>query len=162
FDDTVRKAMVEEQDAFVASAVFDSTGKLDELFNADYVFASLPLARFYGLAGGGATATKIPGRTTPAAGPRGGLLLLGSVLGMHAHSNESSPVRRGVFVRNRLLCQTLPAPPENLNIMPPGLDPTLTTRARFARHSTDDLCKSCHRFIDPVGFGFERYDGVGA
>jgi hypothetical protein len=162
FDDTVRKAMIEEQEAFINHAVFESTGKLDELYNADYVFASLPLARYYGLTGGGATATKIPGRSTPQAGARGGLLLLGTVLGMHAHPNESSPVRRGVFVRQRLMCQSLPAPPESLNIMPPGLDPTLTTRARFARHSTEDLCKSCHRFIDPVGFGFERYDGVAA
>jgi hypothetical protein len=162
FDDAVRRAMVEEQDAFVSFAVFEGTGKFPELYNADYVFASLPLARFYGLTGGGATPQKLPGRSTPAAGPRGGLLLLGSVLGMHAHPNESSPVRRGLFVRNRLLCQTLPAPPEDLNIMPPGLDPTLTTRVRFARHSTDDLCKGCHRYIDDVGFGFERYDGVGA
>jgi hypothetical protein len=162
FDDTVRKAMVEEQDAFVSHAVFDSTGKLDELYNADYTFASQPLARFYGLGGGGATALKIPARGTPQTGLRGGLLLLGSVLGMHAHSNESSPVRRGVFVRSRLLCQTLPPPPENLNIMPPGLDPRLTTRVRFARHSTEELCKTCHKFIDAVGFGFERYDGVGA
>ena len=162
FDDTVRKAMVEEQDAFVSHVVFDSTGKLDELFNADYVMASQPLARFYGLAGGGAAATLIPGRATPAAGVRGGLLLLGSVLGMYAHSNETSPVRRGVFVRARLMCQTLPPPPENLNIMPPGLDPRLTTRKRFLRHSSDALCQACHKFIDPVGFGFERYDGVGA
>jgi hypothetical protein len=162
FDDAVRRAMVEEQDAFVSHVVFDGTGKLDELYNADYTFASLPLARFYGLAGGGATATRVAGRTTPQAGARGGLLLLGSVLGMHAHSNESSPVRRGVFVRSRLLCQSLPAPPENLNIQPPGLDPKLTTRVRFARHSSEDVCKACHKFIDPVGFGFERYDGVGA
>jgi hypothetical protein len=162
FDDAVRRAMVEEQDAFVNHVVFSGTGKLDELYNADYTFASQPLARFYGLGGGGATPTRIPGRTTPQTGLRGGLLLLGSVLGMHAHANESSPVRRGVFVRSRLLCQTLPAPPENLNIQPPGLDPTLTTRKRFARHSSEDLCKACHKFIDPVGFGFERYDGVGA
>jgi hypothetical protein len=162
FDDTVRKAMVEEQDAFVSHVVFEGTGKLPELYDADYTFASQPLARFYGLAGGGPAATRLPGRATPQVGLRGGLLLLGSVLGMHAHSNESSPVRRGVFVRARLICQTLPAPPENLNIQPPGLDPRLTTRVRFARHSTDDLCKTCHKFIDPVGFGFERYDGVGA
>ena len=51
FDEAVRKAMVEEQDAFVSHAVFEGTGKFEELFNADYVFASLPLARFYGLAG---------------------------------------------------------------------------------------------------------------
>jgi Protein of unknown function (DUF1592)/Protein of unknown function (DUF1588)/Protein of unknown function (DUF1595)/Protein of unknown function (DUF1585)/Protein of unknown function (DUF1587) len=162
FDDAVRRAMVEEQDAFVSHVVFEGTGKLDELYNADYTFASQPLARFYGLTGGGATPTRIPGRGTPQAGTRGGLLLLGSVLGMHAHANESSPVRRGVFVRSRLLCQTLPPPPESLNIMPPGLDPKLTTRVRFARHASEDLCKTCHKFIDPVGFGFERYDGVGA
>ena len=22
-------------------------------------------------------------------------------------------------------------------------------------------CSSCHRLIDPIGFGFERYDGIG-
>ncbi len=72
------------------------------------------------------------------------------------------PVRRGVFVRPQLLCQSLPSPPENLNVMPPGLDPSLTTRARFQRHSSDAACSGCHQLIDPVGFGFERYDGVGA
>jgi hypothetical protein len=93
---------------------------------------------------------------------RGGLLTMGALVGTHAHSNESSPVRRGVFVRTRLLCQTLQPPPQNLNIMPPGLDATLTTRERFAKHSTEPLCKTCHALIDDVGFGFERYDGVGA
>ena len=71
-------------------------------------------------------------------------------------------MRRGAFVRTRLLCQTLQPPPQNLNIMPPGLDATLTTRERFAKHSSVPLCKSCHALIDDVGFGFERYDGVGA
>ena len=71
-------------------------------------------------------------------------------------------MRRGVFVRHQLLCQSLPSPPENLNVMPPGLDPSLTTRARFQRHSSDAACSGCHQHIDPVGFGFERYDGVGA
>jgi hypothetical protein len=89
-------------------------------------------------------------------------LTLGAVVGMHAHSNESSPVRRGAFVRTRLLCQTLQPPPQNLNIMPPGLDATLTTRERFAKHASEPLCKACHALIDDVGFGFERYDGVGA
>jgi hypothetical protein len=86
---------------------------------------------------------------------------LGALLGAHAHPNESSPVRRGLFVRSRLLCQTLPPPPPSLDITPPGLDPSLTTRERFAKHSSDAACANCHRLIDPLGFGFERYDGVG-
>ena len=112
------------------------TGTFKELFNAEYVFASDALSRFYAL-----PVTGNPGPVRQPAGggagrKRGGALTLGAVLGAHAHSNESSPVRRGVFVRHQLLCQTLPSPPENLNVMPPGLDPSLTTRARFQRHSS--------------------------
>ncbi|HEY0708256.1 MAG TPA: DUF1592 domain-containing protein [Polyangia bacterium] len=161
FTDAVRKSMLEEQDAFVNSVIFEGTGKMPELFTAKYIFANQALAQFYGMPGGGGpTMTKM---TVPATNPtRGGLLTLGAVVGMHAHSNESSPVRRGLFVRSRLLCQTLPPPPANLDITPPGLDPKLTTRVRFDRHSSDPACQSCHRLIDPLGYGFERYDGVGA
>jgi hypothetical protein len=167
FTDEVRKAMADEADAFVAHVALDSarmggTGTFKELFTADYVFASDVLSRFYAL-----PITGNPGLVRQPAGSasgrqRGGALTLGAVLGAHAHSNESSPVRRGVFVRHQLLCQSLPSPPENLNVMPPGLDPSLTTRARFQRHSSDVACSGCHQHIDPVGFGFERYDGVGA
>ena len=55
----------------------------------------------------------------------------------------------------------LPAPPANLDTTPPGLDPTLTTRDRFAKHTADPACRSCHQFIDGVGFGLEGYDGIG-
>jgi hypothetical protein len=162
FTDDIRKAMVDEADTFVAEVVQNGKGTFTELFQADYLFASDTLARFYGLPG---TGNPQPGRVTApggAARKRGGLMTLGALLGAHAHSNESSPVRRGVFVRQQLLCSTLTPPPENLNIMPPGLDPSLTTRARFQRHSSDPACASCHKLIDPLGFGFERYDGVGA
>jgi hypothetical protein len=83
------------------------------------------------------------------------------VLASHAHSNESSPIKRGVFVRTRLLCQKLSAPPPDIDTTPPGLDPTLTTRERFARHTADPVCAGCHQFIDGIGFGFEAFDGVG-
>jgi hypothetical protein len=167
FTDEIRRAMADEADAFVDHVTLDSAaaggaGTFKELFTADYVFASDALARFYGL-----PLTGNPGLARTPAGSgadrrRGGALTLGALLGAHAHSNESSPVRRGVFVRQALLCQSLPSPPANLNVMPPGLDPSLTTRARFQRHSSDPACSGCHKNIDPLGFGFERYDGVGA
>jgi hypothetical protein len=160
FNDPIRNAMIAEADAFVNAVVFSGTRTFAELFEADYVYVNDVLAPFYGLpAVAGPQPRRVP---AGAARSRGGLLTLGAVVGMHAHSNESSPVRRGAFVRTRLLCQTLQPPPENLNIMPPGLDPSLTTRERFARHSTEPLCKTCHALIDDLGFGFERYDGVGA
>jgi hypothetical protein len=158
FNDRVRNAMIAEADAFANYVTFEGGGTFKDLFSADYVFANDVLSTFYGLP----PLTGPELRKVPAGPARGGLLTLGAVVGMHAHSNESSPVRRGVFVRQRLLCQTLPPPPANLNIVPPGLDATLTTRARFKKHSSDPQCAACHQFIDPLGFGFERYDGVGA
>jgi uncharacterized protein DUF1592/uncharacterized protein DUF1588/uncharacterized protein DUF1585 len=160
FNDPIRNAMIAEEDAFVNAVIFDGGGTFGELFEADYIHVNDVLAPFYGLpAVAGPQLRRVP---AGADRTRGGLLTLGAVVGMHAHSNESSPVRRGAFVRTRLLCQTLQPPPENLNIMPPGLDPSLTTRERFAKHASEPLCKTCHALIDDLGFGFERYDGVGA
>jgi len=153
FTDTVREALAAEQAAFVTQA-----STFGELLSADYVFANDAVAQFYSLPGGmGSTFKKIP-----AGANRGGILSLGSVLASHAHSNESSPIKRGKFVRDRILCQELPPPPADADTTPPGLDPMLTTRERFAKHTSDAACRSCHQFIDGIGFAFERYDGVGA
>jgi hypothetical protein len=159
FSDAVRTAMAEEQRRFLTELFFDPDATFDDLFNADYVFVNDALASFYGLPSPGADFARVD---APAASGRGGLLGLGAVMASHAHSNESSPIRRGLFVRDRILCQELPPPPANLDTTPPGLDFSLTTRERFAQHTADENCASCHKFIDGVGFGLEGFDGVGA
>lgn len=159
FNDGVREAMLEEQARLVEHLFFDSDGTFTDLFDADYVFVNQTLAQFYGVSGAGNGFAQV---TLPAGSDRGGLLGLGAVMASHAHSNESSPIKRGLFVRDRLLCQDLPPPPANLDTTPPGLDPKLTTRERFAKHTADPTCKGCHQFIDGVGFGLEGFDGVGA
>src|SRR5262249_16709777 len=55
----------------------------------------------------------------------------------------------------------IPPPPPNVVITPPDHDPNATTRQRFAQHTADPFCHSCHRLMDPVGFGFEGYDELG-
>lgn len=158
FTDAVRVGLDAELRAFVNHVTFDSSHGFGELLSVDYVFANDAVAGFYGLPlPGSATPQKIAGGAE-----RGGILALGAVLASHAHSNESSPIKRGKWVRDRLLCQDLPPPPANANTTPPGLDPTLTTRERFAKHTSDASCRGCHQYIDGVGFGFERYDGAGA
>jgi hypothetical protein len=159
FTPVIREAIVEEQRRFVEHVVFEKNGTFEDLFLADYVFANDALAEFYGLPGAGGQFGQVP--TDPETG-RGGLLGLGTVLAAHAHSNESSPVKRGVFVRSRLLCQDLSPPPPDVDATPPGLDPSLTTRERFARHTSDPSCSGCHQYIDGVGFAFEGFDGIGA
>jgi hypothetical protein len=76
-------------------------------------------------------------------------------------ANQSDPIHRGVFVRQRLLCQQLPAPPDDVDLTPPEPEPGLTTRDRFSAHREEPRCAGCHTLIDPIGFGFEHYDAVG-
>jgi len=91
----------------------------------------------------------------------GGLLGHASLLTVHALPSSSSPIHRGLLVREHFLCQKLPPPPANLNTSPPEVDPESSTRERYAQHSSDPACSSCHDQIDPIGFAFEHYDGIG-
>ncbi len=90
---------------------------------------------------------------------RQGLLTQPGFLAFKAMPDGSSPVRRGIFVLDKLMCQTPPPPPAAFT--PPAVTTTQTTRQRFAAHSQNDGCKGCHQFIDPVGFTFEHFDGMG-
>lgn len=95
-------------------------------------------------------------------GKRAGLLTQPALMATLANTYQSSPILRGIFVRERMLCQPVPAAPNNIVIEPPDPDPRATTRERFRQHTEDPFCAACHATIDPVGFGFEHYDGVGA
>ncbi|GAB4201476.1 MAG: hypothetical protein OHK0013_13560 [Sandaracinaceae bacterium] len=148
----------EETRRFVTHVVFDGTHAIPELFTSNETFVNERLARHYGIPG--VTGETFVRASLPA-GQRAGLLGHGSILATTAHSDQSSPIRRGLFVRQRLLCQTFPLPPANAGGVP-DVDPTATTRERFAQHTADPSCAGCHRYIDPVGFGFESFDGIGA
>lgn len=150
--DSLRRAMVDETKQLAAHVVFDGRGDLTELLTADYTVASPELARFYGLEPGAETVSY--------RGDRAGVLGHGSVLGSYAHSDQTSPIRRGLFVRRRLLCQELPPPPPSAGGVP-DVDPNATTRDRFAQHTDDPVCAGCHQYIDGLGFAFERFDPIG-
>jgi hypothetical protein len=92
---------------------------------------------------------------------RSGLLTQASLMTAFASPAGSSPIKRGKWVRVRMLCQDLPDPPANV---PPPAPPQagVSTRERFAMHTSDPGCSGCHHLIDGLGFGLEHYDGVGA
>jgi Protein of unknown function (DUF1592)/Protein of unknown function (DUF1588)/Protein of unknown function (DUF1585)/Protein of unknown function (DUF1595)/Protein of unknown function (DUF1587) len=156
FDDVMRAAMIEETDQFVSHVMRHDDGRLSTLLTADYSFPGEALVELYGI---DAAASGEPISLDP--NERSGLLTQASVLAIHSHGNQTSPVDRGVMVRENLLCQPLPTPPENVNNTPPDPDPELTTRDRFAQHVADPSCAACHKLIDGIGFGFEGYDALG-
>jgi hypothetical protein len=65
-------------------------------------------------------------------------------------------------VRERILCQAIPAPPANVNTVLPSDPNAKTARQKLEVHQTDPACKSCHKAMDLIGFGLENYDAIGA
>jgi hypothetical protein len=93
---------------------------------------------------------------------RRGVLSLGGWLAAHSPVHRSSPVDRGLAIRSRLFCQSLPPPPPGVLFSAPGAgDGNATTRQKFAQHTSDAACQSCHREMDPIGNGFEMMDAIG-
>lgn len=155
--ETMRQAMLDETRHFFLE-LFQTGGTVGDLYSADFTMLNGPLAEFYGLSGAsGDTFTRVAleGRRAT------GILGHGSFLTEHSLPENSSPVQRGVMVRERLLCQDLPPVPEDLdtNLAAPG--EFANNRERYAQHSASAVCAQCHRSIDPVGFAFEEYDAFG-
>jgi hypothetical protein len=85
-------------------------------------------------------------------------------LAITAKPEDSSPTARGLFVREQFLCQHVPEPPAgvNTNLPPVTQERPQTNRDRMSEHATNPSCATCHRLIDPIGFGLERFDAIGA
>jgi len=148
----------QETERLFDHVIWKGDGRLASLLTANFTFVNAPLAGFYGMKGvTGADFQQVP---LPA-GQRVGFLTQGGFLAAQAKPKQSSPILRGKFVREQLLCAELPPPPPEVNAAEPALDPTLTTAERFALHRTDPACSVCHQLIDPIGLGFENFDGVG-
>jgi hypothetical protein len=159
FTPEVGKAMLAETGAFFAD-VFTApgaTGRMDELFTSNRSYADATLAGIYGLKGVTGTALT-PVNLDPK--QRAGIFTQLAFLTMHGESEGSFPTRRGAEVIRRVFCQELDLPPDMVvpDLPPPA--PGVTTRQRFEMHG-QALCATCHKLIDPIGFAFETYDGIG-
>jgi hypothetical protein len=159
YSPALRPLWEKETLSFLDHVVFDDVkGDVKTMLTAPYSMMNAELAAFYGVTGPtGAAFEQVSLDPTQ----RAGLLTQASLLAVNAKPNQSSPIHRGKFVRERLLCQPLQPPPNNLDIQPPPVDPKATTRDKFAQHSSDPACAGCHTLMDPIGFGFEHYDGIG-
>lgn len=154
---SVSASMEEESRAFIEEVLTNSTGTFAELLTADWTIVDAPLAAVYGVTPAGAGQ-----RTSLASTKRRGILNQGAFLSVFASNNSSHPVYRGVAMVRRIACLDVPDPGAlGIVVSVPAADPSLTTRARFQTHATDQGCAGCHAAIDAFGFSMENFDGMG-
>ena len=161
FTPTLRAALAAETRRFV-SDFFPLAGSpsrpLPELLTARYTYANPELARHYGLppaAGDDLARLSLEGTT------RRGLLTQGSLLVAESYPTRTSPVRRGKWVLDQLLCTPPPPPPPNVigDFGQSGMGGTL--RQRLEQHRAKPVCNSCHSVMDPIGLSLEGFDAIG-
>jgi hypothetical protein len=153
-------AMTEEARLFVSDLVWSDRNFMD-LFTANYGYVSADLASIYRVPPPTKEFERMP---FPAGSERAGILGQTLFLAQTAKPEESSPTARGLFVREQFLCQHVPDPPAGVNTnLPPVTEAKpQTNRDRMSEHATNPSCATCHKLIDPIGFGLEKFDAVGA
>jgi hypothetical protein len=156
--DEIPGALAEETRLFLTDA-WTAGPTLAALLTTPATFVNQTLADFYGLASSPAGDDFEKVALDPTRGS--GMLTQGSFLAAHAKVDQTSPTLRGKFVMAQLFCDAPPPPPPDIVVRPPTVDPRLSTRERFAQHTTEQLCATCHIYMDPVGFSFEHFDAVG-
>ena len=163
FTANLASSMRQEFDANIQALVFDDSADFTELFTQPRTFVNGTLAAFYGLPApaDGNVFTMV---TLPATSHRAGLLTSGGFLASQAHNTDTSAVGRGHYVRSRLLCQEVPAPPANVPQLPPsdGTGQAQTMRQRLDAHTASAGCNACHVLMDPAGLALENFDATGA
>ena len=156
----VGPAAREETLLSIVHHVLDQDGDYRDLFTSRTTFLDRRLSSIYGVP---APAWEGFGMTEwPVEHGRRGLLGQVSFLAGASQAVATSPTLRGQHVREILLCQLIPPPPADVDTsIPEPAEGRVTMRDRVAKHLEDEYCAGCHSITDPIGLGFENFDGLG-
>ena len=154
----LRAAMIEEVVDMLDYFTWQQPGGIEQLFTNVYSFAkSDELATIYGI-------EPWNGEDTPPLlqASRTGLLTRGAFLS--TGTANTRPIMKGLFIRQNILCDKIPPPPENAMAIPPDLSPDLSTRqvVETLTETPGTSCAGCHEaLINPLGFATEGFDSLG-
>jgi hypothetical protein len=162
FSGEVRLAMRRETELSFEHVIREDRNVL-ELLDSDYTFLNDKLADYYSIPGVEGDQMRLV--KLPADSPRGGLLTQGTMLVVTSNPTRTSPVKRGLFVLDKVLGTPAPPPPE---AVPPleasaeaitGHEPTL--REALELHRSEPICAGCHARFDPLGLALENFNAIG-
>ncbi|MBZ2183510.1 MAG: DUF1592 domain-containing protein [Bryobacter sp.] len=153
-------AMTEEARRFVGDLAWSDRSFM-ELFTDPHGYMTSDLAAIYGAPAPELEYSRV---AFPLQSGRAGILGQALFLASTAKPDDTSPTARGLFVREQLLCQHVPPPPPGVDTNLPVLSEAkpLTNKQRLAVHLSNSSCAGCHTLIDPIGFGFEKFDAIGS
>lgn len=154
--EALRDDMADETRRFVLHVFREDDAQLATLLGADYSFASPELAAFYG---DGVTEQGQDGEISLDGSQRRGLLTHASYLTTHARTPERAPIYRGKSLLTDVLCREL-VPPQGVSTTI-DFDSSSSARQQIEDATAGPTCAGCHKMINPLGFLFENYDGVG-
>ena len=160
FDDRLKAEMRGETQQFFKELLDHDLSALN-LLASDFTMLNEPLAKHYGV--DGVYGQRFRRVSLEPRQHRGGLLGQASVLLSNSTGVDSHPVRRAVWIRDRLLHDAPAPPPPDV----PSLDQAdpeflrLSVREQLEIHRGTEACAGCHRNIDPWGIALENFDAVG-
>jgi mono/diheme cytochrome c family protein len=159
FDEYLRASMFKETELFFQYVMREDRSILD-FIDGQYSFLNERLGRHYGISGVQGSEFRKVDLTGIG---RSGVLTQASVLEVSSYGNRTSPVLRGKWILDNILNAPPPPPPANV----PSLDEdavgsSASLRQQLEQHRKNAVCASCHARMDPLGFGFENFDAVGA
>jgi len=154
----LHEGMAAETRAFLRELIQNDL-PITHLLKPGFAMLTQRLAEHYGIAG--VTGVEVRKVSLPANSLRGGLLGQSAIHKLTANGTTTSPVKRGVWVMDRLLNDPAPPPPPGISAVDPDTRGTTTVREQLDKHRADTNCAACHAKIDPAGFALEAFDPIG-
>jgi len=163
YNAALQAGMVRDMRATWEGVAFDDNASALSLFATPKVTVNAELAKLYGLDAAGLTSTTFKTLSLPAGSPRAGILSKAGFLSQFANQKEGSPTLRGKFIREWLMCKTVPPPLAGVALVLPEGDPSnpTTKRQRLDAHRQAPVCANCHALMDPLGLPLENFDAIG-
>ncbi|HEY3135220.1 MAG TPA: DUF1592 domain-containing protein [Blastocatellia bacterium] len=160
FDEYLRMSMRRETELFFENVIREDRSILD-FIDADYTFVNERLAQLY----------KLPNVKGPefrkvslsSDTERGGVLTQAGILTVSSYATRTSPVLRGKWILEKILNAPPPPPlPDVPNLDESKIGSAASLRQQLEAHRQNTTCASCHARMDPLGFGLENFDAIGA
>jgi hypothetical protein len=158
FDAAVVSDLRTSLELFLDDVIGDAKADFRRLLLTEHLYVNGRLARFYG--------AELPAeadfqQVKAAPGGRAGVLTHPYLMATFAHTGQTSPIHRGVFLARGILGVSLRPPPEAFAPFAADLHPTLTTRERVTLQTKPATCMTCHGIINPLGYTLEHFDAIG-